>query len=147
MYDSVGSEALDRGECLRLLGSVSIGRIIFTEHALPAAEPVNFALLGDAVVFRTAAGSRLAAAARNAVVAFEADEFHPATRAGDAEPGRDPAAAPMGGRPAIPCDQCLDGPGVRPTVPPGYRAVHGAGHPSLGRVRQGRVARTPHAPG
>src|SRR5207248_182284 len=82
MYDSVGSEALDRGECLRLLGSVSIGRIIFTEHALPAAEPVNFALLGDAVVFRTAAGSRLAAAARNAVVAFEADEFHPATNTG-----------------------------------------------------------------
>lgn len=70
-------EVLDRGECLRLLGSVPIGRVVFTERALPAAQPVSFVLFDDAVVFRTAAGSTLAAGARDAVVAFEADEYDP----------------------------------------------------------------------
>src|SRR5438874_6539251 len=82
MYDFVGSEVLDRGESLRLLGTVPIGRVVFTEQALPAAQPVSFALFDDAVVFRATAGSRLAAAARDAVVAFEADEFDPTLRSG-----------------------------------------------------------------
>ena len=30
---------LDRGECLRLLGKSTIGRVVFTEGALPAAHP------------------------------------------------------------------------------------------------------------
>jgi uncharacterized protein len=77
MDDSVYFEVLDRAECLRLLGSVPIGRVVFSEQALPAAQPVGFVLFDGAVVFRTATGSRLAAGARDAVVAFEADEFDP----------------------------------------------------------------------
>ncbi|WP_308206934.1 pyridoxamine 5'-phosphate oxidase family protein [Actinoallomurus rhizosphaericola] len=71
-----------RQECPALLGTVPIGRIVFTDRALPAVQPVNFALSGGDVVIRTTAGSKPAAAARGVVVAFEADEFDPVTRTG-----------------------------------------------------------------
>ncbi|GAA3796285.1 pyridoxamine 5'-phosphate oxidase family protein [Sphaerisporangium flaviroseum] len=73
--DSAGLQVLSRAECLALLASVPVGRIVFTDRALPAVQPVGFVLDGEDVVIRTTAGSRLAFAARNAVVAFEADEF------------------------------------------------------------------------
>ena len=66
-----------------LLGSVPVGRVVYTDRALPAILPVNFALDSDeTVVFRTGAGSKLAAATREAVVAFEADSFDSATKSG-----------------------------------------------------------------
>jgi nitroimidazol reductase NimA-like FMN-containing flavoprotein (pyridoxamine 5'-phosphate oxidase superfamily) len=68
-------ETLDAAECRRLLASVPIGRIVFTDRAMPAVQPVNFLVHEGAVVFRTGEGSKLAAASRNAVVAFEADEI------------------------------------------------------------------------
>ncbi len=73
--DSAGLEILSREECLDLLSSSPIGRIVFTDRALPAVQPVNFCLFEGNVVIRTMAGSKLAAAARNAVVAFEVDDF------------------------------------------------------------------------
>ncbi|SDS57949.1 pyridoxamine 5'-phosphate oxidase family protein [Jiangella sp. DSM 45060] len=73
--DSAGLERLDRGTCYALLRSLPIGRIVFTEGALPAIQPVNFVLDGDDVIIRTGMGSKLAAATRSAVVAFEADRF------------------------------------------------------------------------
>jgi nitroimidazol reductase NimA-like FMN-containing flavoprotein (pyridoxamine 5'-phosphate oxidase superfamily) len=73
---------LDRTECLRLLGAAAVGRIVFTEGALPAIRPVNFLLDGDEIVFRTATGSALAAATRHAVVAFEVDEIDAGTHTG-----------------------------------------------------------------
>lgn len=36
----------DRAECLSLLRTVPVGRIVFTECALPAIQPVNFTLDG-----------------------------------------------------------------------------------------------------
>ncbi|MEZ0074633.1 pyridoxamine 5'-phosphate oxidase family protein [Planotetraspora sp. GP83] len=80
--DSAGLEILSRGECLSLLASTPIGRIVFTDRALPAVQPVNFYLVDGNIVIRTAIGSKLAAAARNAVVAFEADDFDAEMRAG-----------------------------------------------------------------
>jgi nitroimidazol reductase NimA-like FMN-containing flavoprotein (pyridoxamine 5'-phosphate oxidase superfamily) len=82
MYDSGGLEILTEEECRELLGAVSLGRIVFTDRALPAVQPVNFALCHGDVVIRTSAGSKLAVAARNAVVAFEADAFDSAIRSG-----------------------------------------------------------------
>lgn len=73
--DTAGMETLDAAECRRLLASVPIGRVVFTDRALPAVQPVNFVVYDGAVVFRTGQGSKLAAASRNAVVAFEADEI------------------------------------------------------------------------
>ncbi|WP_113701553.1 pyridoxamine 5'-phosphate oxidase family protein [Nonomuraea lactucae] len=80
--DSSGLLVLSREECLRLLSSTPIGRIVFTDRALPAVQPVTFRLDGESVVIRTAAGSKLAAATRHAVVAFEVDEFDPEARTG-----------------------------------------------------------------
>ncbi|MEV4577503.1 pyridoxamine 5'-phosphate oxidase family protein [Nonomuraea jabiensis] len=80
--DSSGLQVLSREECLGLLSTAPIGRIVFTEHALPAVQPVNFHLDGRSIVIRTSTGSKLAAATRHAVVAFEADEFDSELRTG-----------------------------------------------------------------
>jgi nitroimidazol reductase NimA-like FMN-containing flavoprotein (pyridoxamine 5'-phosphate oxidase superfamily) len=73
--DRNGLEVLDREECLRLLGSVPLGRIGVTSDALPAVLPVNFRFDGERILVRTAQGTKLDAATRNAVVAFEVDDF------------------------------------------------------------------------
>jgi hypothetical protein len=75
-------EPLTRGECMRLMGSVPVGRIVYTRQALPAVELVNFALFDGDIVIRTSAEGKLAAATRGAVVAFEADSVDPAGQAG-----------------------------------------------------------------
>lgn len=80
--DSAGLERLSRDECYILLRSVPVGRIVFTEGALPAIQPVNFVVDGEDVVIRTGAGSKLAAAARDSIVAFEADELDASARTG-----------------------------------------------------------------
>jgi uncharacterized protein len=68
-------EHLSRGECMRLMGSVPVGRIVYTRQALPAVELVNFELDDGDIVIRTDSGGKLAAATRGAVVAFEADSL------------------------------------------------------------------------
>ncbi len=73
---------LDRDECLRLLRTVTVGRIVYTEGALPAIQPVNFTVDGGEVIIWTSSGGKLAAAVGGAVVAFEADEIDTATRSG-----------------------------------------------------------------
>jgi nitroimidazol reductase NimA-like FMN-containing flavoprotein (pyridoxamine 5'-phosphate oxidase superfamily) len=75
-------EVLDRERCLELLASVRVGRLVFTEDALPAVQPVNYRLWRDDVVIRIAGGAKLSAAERNIVVAFEADELDPDLRTG-----------------------------------------------------------------
>jgi uncharacterized protein len=75
-------EVLDEAECLRLLTTAAIGRVAFTEGALPAVQPVSF-LLGDAEVYiPTPPGSKLAAASRGAVVAFAVDDVDAHGRTG-----------------------------------------------------------------
>jgi nitroimidazol reductase NimA-like FMN-containing flavoprotein (pyridoxamine 5'-phosphate oxidase superfamily) len=75
MIDSAGLEVLTEQECFRLLAGVPVGRIVFTDRALPAVQPVNFAVDDRTVIIRTVPHSRLSTAATGAVVAFEADEF------------------------------------------------------------------------
>jgi hypothetical protein len=75
-------EHLSPGACMRLMGSVLVGRIVFTRQALPAVELVNFALDDGDIIIRTDAGSKLAAATRGAVVAFEADSVDSAGHTG-----------------------------------------------------------------
>ena len=72
-----GLEALDPAECRRLLASVPVGRIVFTDQAMPAVQPVNFLVHEGAIIVRTGEGSKLAAASRDAVVAFEVDQIDP----------------------------------------------------------------------
>ena len=83
MYsDGSALQSLSRDECLALLASVPVGRIIYTRRALPAVELVNFALDQGDIVIRTDRGGKLAAATRGAVVAFEADQLDLDTRSG-----------------------------------------------------------------
>ncbi len=66
-------EQLSRGDCLRLMGSVPVGRIVYTRRALPAVELVNFVMDDGDIVIAAVGDGKLAAATHNAVVAFEAD--------------------------------------------------------------------------
>ena len=75
-------DVLNHRQCLDLLETVRVGRLVFTEDALPAVQPVNFRVWRDDVVIRVAGGAKLAAAADNLVVAFEADELDPDLRQG-----------------------------------------------------------------
>lgn len=73
---------LSRAECLRLIATGSVGRVVFTDRALPAAHPVNYLLDGDEVVFRTGGGGKLAAATMRNIVAFQVDHIDPQAQAG-----------------------------------------------------------------
>ena len=63
-------------ESMHLLGSVSLGRVVFTARALPAIRPVSHLVDGDYVIIRTdhdaAITSELRAEA-GTIVAYEAD--------------------------------------------------------------------------
>jgi nitroimidazol reductase NimA-like FMN-containing flavoprotein (pyridoxamine 5'-phosphate oxidase superfamily) len=82
MLDRQQLEVLDRQQCLALLQTVRVGRLVFTEGALPAVQPVNFRMYHDDVVIRVAGGAKLAAAAHNCIVAFQADELDADLREG-----------------------------------------------------------------
>jgi hypothetical protein len=83
MYsDGLTLKQLTRDECLQLMASVPVGRIIYTRQALPAVELVNFALDNGDIIIRTDRTGKLAAATRGAVVAFEADCVDPECRVG-----------------------------------------------------------------
>jgi nitroimidazol reductase NimA-like FMN-containing flavoprotein (pyridoxamine 5'-phosphate oxidase superfamily) len=73
---------VSRAECLQLLADERMGRVVFTEGALPAAWPVGYVLDGEEVVFRTPRTGRLAAATPGRVVAFEVDRVDPDTHTG-----------------------------------------------------------------
>ena len=75
-------EVLNRRQCLDLLQGVRVGRLVFTEDGLPTVQPVNFRLWRNDLAIRVAGGAKLAAAAHNVVVAFEADELDPDLRTG-----------------------------------------------------------------
>jgi uncharacterized protein len=80
--DGLALKQLTRDECLRLMASVPVGRIIYTRQALPAVELVNFGLDDGDIIIRTDRSGKLAAATRGAVVAFEADSVDPGHHAG-----------------------------------------------------------------
>jgi uncharacterized protein len=80
--DGSALQRLSRNECLTLMASVPVGRIIYTRRALPAVELVNFALDEGDIVIKTDSSGKLAAATRGAVVAFEADQLDPAGQSG-----------------------------------------------------------------
>jgi hypothetical protein len=75
-------ELLDEQECRRLLGTARLGRLAFTEGALPMIQPVGFVVSGEEVLIPTRLGSTLTAAARGAVVAVEVDDVDPVARTG-----------------------------------------------------------------
>ncbi|MEV6071077.1 pyridoxamine 5'-phosphate oxidase family protein [Nocardia sp. NPDC052001] len=81
-----GAVELGRAEALRLLASVSYGRVVFTREALPAVRPVNHLVEDDQIVIvRTRVTSRLTSVVRaepDVVVAYEADDIDPVAQLG-----------------------------------------------------------------
>jgi hypothetical protein len=75
-------EVLGEQECRALLERSAIGRVAVTCGALPAIFPVNYVVHGGDIVFMTGEGTKLRAASRNAVVAFEIDGWDPYSRSG-----------------------------------------------------------------
>ena len=80
--DHAGLEVLPYDECLRLLGTVPVGRVSFLADGEIVVLPVNHVIDGQDPVFRTARGSKLSAAEGQHVVAFEADGYDESTRSG-----------------------------------------------------------------
>jgi nitroimidazol reductase NimA-like FMN-containing flavoprotein (pyridoxamine 5'-phosphate oxidase superfamily) len=74
-------EELAETECLRLLATQDVGRLAFVDGDQPMVVPVNYALDGATIVFRTGTGAKLANAPLNRV-AFEVDQIRAATKEG-----------------------------------------------------------------
>lgn len=77
-----GHSVLSRAECLNLMASARVGRLVYTDRALPAVVPLRFFLDGEGVLVPMGADSALAAAIHNTVVAFHADDLDPVTLTG-----------------------------------------------------------------
>jgi nitroimidazol reductase NimA-like FMN-containing flavoprotein (pyridoxamine 5'-phosphate oxidase superfamily) len=84
MDDRRWLQRLTRTKSLELLGSVPIGRLVFTHDALPAIRPVNHLVESESLIVRATAGAAITAAAgnRGVVVAYEADDIDAATQLG-----------------------------------------------------------------
>ncbi|MGH1551660.1 pyridoxamine 5'-phosphate oxidase family protein [Streptomyces sp. L7] len=74
---------LSRDEALKLLGTVQLGRVAFTDQALPTIRPVNHLMDEGDIIVRTHGGSAPSGRALvSEVVAYEADEIDPTVRTG-----------------------------------------------------------------
>jgi uncharacterized protein len=81
--DHAGLETLPLAECLRLVARVPVGRVGFNVDGEVVILPVNHAVNSNSnVVFRSAAGSKLTAAADQDTAVFEADDFDATSRTG-----------------------------------------------------------------
>ena len=80
--DRLGITILEANTCWELLRSSEVGRLAVATSNHPDIFPVNFVVDHGTVVFRTAGGTKLAAAVLGEAVAFEVDGYDAA--AGDA---------------------------------------------------------------
>ena len=74
-------DVLSPDDCYAALTEEAIGRVVYADEDGPAAVPVNFALAGRDIVFRSDPGSKIGGL-RDGPVAFEVDHIDPATRTG-----------------------------------------------------------------
>ena len=75
--DRFGITELEHHECWELLRDSEVGRLAVAIAGHPDIFPVNFVVDHGSVVFRTAEGTKLAAAVLGQGVAFEADGYDP----------------------------------------------------------------------
>ena len=130
-----GLDPLDERSCLELVGDRGIGRVAVSIGAVPAVFPVNYSVLDGDIVFRTGAGTKLDAAVRRAVVAFEVDEVDPVYHegwsvlvVGHSDVVTDPAL--LARVDALPMQPWAPGPhehvvAIHPTIVSGRRIVQG----------------------
>lgn len=70
-------EELPVAECWRLARHADVGRLAISITDHPDIFPINFVVDSDTIVFRTGAGTKLAAAVLGRAVAFEVDGYDP----------------------------------------------------------------------
>jgi nitroimidazol reductase NimA-like FMN-containing flavoprotein (pyridoxamine 5'-phosphate oxidase superfamily) len=77
-------QELAREEALQLLATVPLGRVVFTDRALPAIRPVNHIIDGPDIIFRTSRSAAITTAVDGigTIVAFEADAIDSGRQAG-----------------------------------------------------------------
>ena len=75
-------EVLAEHECHNLLAATHFGRVALSVGALPHAFPVHYALLDGDPVFRSEAGTKVAAASAGNVICLEVDAEDPETHTG-----------------------------------------------------------------
>ncbi len=69
-------------ECLRLLKSVPVGRVAFSRNAMPAVEPVRFAVDRGHIFIAVSLVSALCPVLHHCVVALQADSLGDASQSG-----------------------------------------------------------------
>jgi hypothetical protein len=74
------TEILSESECWELLGRAAVGRLAVDIAGQPDIFPINFVVDRSGIVFRSAAGTKLAGAVLNRLVAFEIDGYEPGDR-------------------------------------------------------------------
>jgi nitroimidazol reductase NimA-like FMN-containing flavoprotein (pyridoxamine 5'-phosphate oxidase superfamily) len=81
--DTAVLEELEREDCLKLVASMSVGRIAVAadDDRGPIVVPVNYVLDGEIVVFRSGPGAKLHAL-RDTPVSFQVDLIDPSHRTG-----------------------------------------------------------------
>jgi nitroimidazol reductase NimA-like FMN-containing flavoprotein (pyridoxamine 5'-phosphate oxidase superfamily) len=72
-----GVTELDESRCWALLRAADVGRLAVAINNHPDIFPINFVVDHGTVVFRTAEGTKLAAAVLGQAVAFEVDGYDP----------------------------------------------------------------------
>jgi nitroimidazol reductase NimA-like FMN-containing flavoprotein (pyridoxamine 5'-phosphate oxidase superfamily) len=70
-----GTTILESNECWALLRSAEVGRLAVAIAEQPDIFPINFVVDHGTIVFRTAEGTKLAAAVLGRAVAFEVDGY------------------------------------------------------------------------
>lgn len=82
MIERTGLELIETAECWALISERSVGRLGVSIKNRPDIFPVNYRVIGDTLLLRTAPGVKLAAATLGVGVAFEVDDFDEATHHG-----------------------------------------------------------------
>lgn len=80
--DRRGLRVLGTEECLQRLRRTPVGRLVFVSAGELVVLPVNHAVDGTSVVFRTQHGAKLQVAAQAGTVAFEVDDYDDAAETG-----------------------------------------------------------------
>lgn len=80
--DASGLEMLSEPEALALLATVPLGRMVYSDRALPFVAPVSFILDGPDIVIRTGRRSNLATHGPGNIVAFQVDDIAVSTGSG-----------------------------------------------------------------
>jgi len=80
--DHAGLEILPFADCMRLLGTVPVGRVGFLADGEVVMLPVNHVTDRQTVVFRSRSGSKLSSVGSKNLVGFEADDYDRRTHSG-----------------------------------------------------------------